>query len=87
MEFRWNSWNIEHATKHGVSLADIISILNSAKGHETRKAGKGKRMVVGRGQGGRMLQVAYVLDADGTAHVIHARPLTSSEKRRFRRHR
>lgn len=29
----------------------------------------------------------YVLDDDGTAYVIHARPLTDAEKRRYRRRR
>ena len=42
-------------------------------------------LVRARGQGGRLIQVVFVLDEDGTAFVIHARPLTDREKRRFRR--
>jgi hypothetical protein len=30
-------------------------------------------------------QVVYVIDPDGTVYVIHARPLTDREKRRYRR--
>lgn len=32
-----------------------------------------------------MIQVIYVVDPDDTLYVIHARPLTDREKRRFRR--
>jgi hypothetical protein len=42
-------------------------------------------LVRGRRRGGRPIQVVFVLDDDGTAFVIHARPLTEAEKRRFRR--
>jgi hypothetical protein len=47
--------------------------------------GDGKYLVQGRGQGGRWLQVVYVLDDEGTVYVIHARPMTDREKRRRRR--
>jgi hypothetical protein len=42
-------------------------------------------LVQGRGGGGRWLQAIYVLDDDGTVFVIHARPMTDREKRRWRR--
>jgi uncharacterized DUF497 family protein len=32
-----------------------------------------------------LLQVVFVLDDDATVFVIHARPLTDRERRRFRR--
>jgi uncharacterized DUF497 family protein len=41
--------------------------------------------VWGRGRSGRFLQVVFILDDDDTVFVIHARPLTDREKRRFRR--
>ena len=44
-----------------------------------------KRLVWGRGRGGRLLQVIFVLDDDGTVFIIHARPLTQKEKQRYRR--
>jgi uncharacterized DUF497 family protein len=40
---------------------------------------------MGRGNGGRFLQVIYVLDADDTVFIIHARSLTDREKKRYRR--
>jgi hypothetical protein len=33
-----------------------------------------------------VLQVVFVLDEDGSIYVLHARPLTDTEKRRYRRH-
>jgi len=44
-----------------------------------------KWLVRGRGKGGRLLQVIFVLDEDDTIYVIHARPLTEKEKRKFRK--
>jgi hypothetical protein len=49
------------------------------------KVGEGKRKAIGRGVGGRFLQVVCVFDHDGTVYVLHARPLTDSEKHRVRR--
>jgi uncharacterized DUF497 family protein len=45
----------------------------------------GKWIVIGRGFGGRLIQVIYIIDRDGTIYVIHARLLTDREKRRYRR--
>jgi hypothetical protein len=42
-------------------------------------------LVQGQGQGGRFLQIIYVLDPADTVFVIHARPLTDREKKRLRR--
>ena len=47
--------------------------------------GDGKWIVIGRGSGGRMVQVLFLVDSDGTLYVIHARPLTDRETRRYRR--
>ena len=78
MDFRWNAWNEEHIARHGVAPDEAESVVSDS---HPRYRGDGKYRVVGRGQGGRWLQVVYVLDEDGTVYVIHARPLTDSEKR------
>ena len=44
-----------------------------------------KWLVWGRTRAGDLLQVVYILDEDDSIYVIHARPLTTREKRRFRR--
>ena len=50
-----------------------------------RRVGDDKLLVWGEGPEGELLQVVYVLDDDGTAFVLHARPLTPREKRLHRR--
>jgi len=44
-----------------------------------------KYLIWGATDAGRLLQVVFVLDSDDAVFVIHARPLTEREKRRFRR--
>ena len=85
MEFRWNEWNLEHATRHGVSVEEIESLIAAAMPPYPEDIGDGKLMVVGQGSGGRYVQAIYVIDEDGGLYVIHARPLADPEKRRFRR--
>ena len=85
MECRWNDWNIEHIAKHGVSPEEAELALSNARRPFPRKIDDDKWLVWGRGVGGRPLQVIFVLDDDEAAFVIHARPLTDREKRRFRR--
>jgi uncharacterized DUF497 family protein len=86
MEFRWNDWNIEHIAKHGVSREEAEFVVNRARRPYPKKQGQ-KWFVAGRGRGGRLVRVVYVLDIDGTAFVVHAMPLTDREKRRHRRRR
>jgi hypothetical protein len=40
-----------------------------------RKMGEGKRVTVGRGTGGRLVQVVFLFDPPGVVYVIHAMPL------------
>lgn len=85
MDFRWNNWNAEHAVKHGVDAEEAERVVETAKSPFPRKIDDGKWLVWGHGFGDRLLQVIFLLDDDGTIFVIHARPLTEKEKRRFRR--
>lgn len=82
IEFRWNSWNVEHATKHGCTISEIQSVVRNAGRGWPRRAGDEKFAVEGRGTGGRMVAVVYVLDDDETRYVIHAMPLTTRRRRR-----
>jgi hypothetical protein len=45
---------------------------------------KRKWLVIGRGIGGRLIRVIYLLDDDQTVFVIHAMPLTTRRRRRGR---
>jgi uncharacterized DUF497 family protein len=85
MDFRWNAWNVEHIARHGVVPVEAEMAVGSAGRGFPRKIEDDKWLVWGRGHGGRLLQVVFVLDDDGTLFVIHARPLTEREKRRYRR--
>jgi uncharacterized DUF497 family protein len=80
-DFRWNEWNLEHATKHGCSVTEIESVLRNMGHGFPRKVDDKKRLVIGRGQGGRVVRVIYVLDPDRTAYVIHAMPVTTRRRR------
>ena len=86
-EFRWNDWNIDHIAEHGVTTAEAEWIVNNARRPYPEEAGGGRLLVRGQTATGDYLQVSYVLDADDTVYVIHARPLTDREKRRYRRRR
>lgn len=87
MDFRWNQWNVEHISKHGIEPEEAELVLVSAEAPFPLIHGDGKWLAWGRGSGGRLLQVIFVLDDDGIIFVIHARPLTEREKRQFRRRR
>jgi hypothetical protein len=81
-QFRWIQWNREHATKHGCTIPEIESVVRNAGRGFPRKRDRTKWLVVGRGTGGRMIRVIYLLDDDGTAFAIHAMPLTTRRRRR-----
>jgi len=87
MPFRWIDWNRDHIAKHGVDLAEAEMVVRQARAPFPEQIGDDKLLVVGRGHGRRYLQVIYLLDPDDTVFIIHARPLTDPEKRRFRRRR
>jgi uncharacterized DUF497 family protein len=80
--FRWNEWNLEHATKHGCSVSEIESVVRKElRANRQRRADDEKWMVTGRGQGDRFIQVVFVLDDDDTLYVIHAMPVTTRRRR------
>lgn len=82
--FRWNGWNQEHATRHGVSAGEAERVVLAARRPWPRDAGDDKWLVEGRGQGDRMVRVVYVVDPDGTLYIIQAMPLTTRRRRRSR---
>ena len=85
MDLRWIAWNLEHATLHDVTIEEIEWLIDSAATPFPEYRGDGKWLVQGRGMAERYIQAIYLLDEDGAAFVIHARPLNEMEKRRYRR--
>jgi uncharacterized protein len=84
VRYRWNVWNVGHIAEHGISPADAEYLVDRARRPYPKIIGDDKRLVIGQTPSGLYVQVIYVLDDDGTAYVIHARPLTDREKRRYR---
>lgn len=85
MDFRWNEWNEQHVADHGVRPAEAEAVVEKARRPFPRKIDDDKWLVWGRGQGGRLLQVVFVLDDEECVYVIHARPLTDREKHCYHR--
>lgn len=85
MEFRWIEWNVEHIGKHGVRPEEAEMVVENATRPFPMQPEKDKYLVWGRGDGGRFLQVVYLMDDDETVFVIHSRGLTEREKHRYRR--
>jgi uncharacterized DUF497 family protein len=83
--FRWNDWNLTHIAEHNVEAKEAVFVVNHARRPWPEYVGNGKWRVWGPTAAGRPLQVIYVIDADLTLFVIHARDLNSSEKQRYRR--
>ncbi len=87
MDFRWSEWNLEHLARHGLEPeAAEAAVLAPARGFP-RRIGEDKWLVWGADEGGRPLQVVFVLDEDGSVFVIHGRALTDKEKHAYRRRR
>ena len=87
MDFRWIEWNIAKCEKHGVDPADAAYVVAHAWRPFPRGIDGDKLLVWGQAPDGSYLQVIYLLDPDGTAFIIHARPLTESQRRQLRRKR
>lgn len=83
--FRWNDWNVEHLARHAVETSEAEEVVEGASAPFPDRHGREKLRVWGKTAEGRHLQVVFVLDPEGSVFVIHARPLTETEKGRFRR--
>jgi hypothetical protein len=81
--FKWIDWNLEHATRHGITVSEIEAIV-SHPAQGPRHVGDNKYVVVGRGIGERVIEVVYVIDAAGPVFVIHAQQVTTRRRRRGR---
>jgi uncharacterized DUF497 family protein len=84
-EFRWNAWNVDHIAEHGVRRTEAEFVVSHPGRGFPRREAEQKFRVWGRAADGRYLQVVYIFDPPGVIYVIHARPLTDTEKRLLRR--
>ena len=86
-EFRWIQWNRDKIAQHNVEPAEAEFAVDHARRPFPLKVDDEKRLVWGQTPGGRYLQVVYLIDREESIFVIHARPLTNKEKKRWRRRR
>jgi len=87
MEFVWNVKNIGHIAKHGLLPQQAeFAVVHARQPYPQMVCGD-QRIVVGRLADGLYVQVVYVpsRSVPGAVYVMHARPLTDDEKRRYRR--
>jgi hypothetical protein len=82
--FRWNDWNLEHATRHDCTVEEIESVVRNAGHGWPLRQPDDKFVVEGRGTGGRLVRVVYILSPADMIYVIHAMPLTTRRRRRRR---
>ena len=85
MDFRWNDWNEEHLAAHGVSPGEAEDVVLGARSPFPMIQDDEKYLVWGPTEAGRLLQIVFVIDAEKSVFVIHGRPLTEPEKKRYRR--
>lgn len=73
-----------HFETHGISEDEIANIMSNPD--EDRRGREGCRMAIGRTEGGRVLRVIYVPDAERKASfVVTAYELTTKQLQAFRR--
>lgn len=85
MIFKWNAWNEEHIAAHGIEPEGAEEVILDARSPFPLVQDDEKYLVWGPTAAGRLLQVVFVIDPSDAIFVIHARPLTDREKKRYRR--
>jgi uncharacterized protein len=85
LEFRWNDWNEGHVSEHGVDPREAEEVVRKARPPYPLAGTDDKFLVWGPTAEGRFLQVVFLMDGEDSVFVVHARPLTEREKRRYRR--
>jgi uncharacterized DUF497 family protein len=79
--FRWIEWNRQKIARHGISLAEAESVVRNARNPYPRRGKQGRWLVVGRGQGDRLIEVAFLRDPDSSIFIIRAMPLSTRRRR------
>jgi uncharacterized DUF497 family protein len=85
MEFRWNQWSANHISEHGVEPEEAEEVVRGARPPYPLASADEKLLVWGPTAEGKFLQVVFVVDTEDSVFIIHARPLTDREKKRYRR--
>ena len=76
MQFRWIAWNRDHVAEHGVEPEEAETVIRQAEPPFPQQVGDDRLLVMGRGQGGRFLQVVYVLEPDDAVYRVQNGKIT-----------
>ena len=85
--FEWDETNLEHLEKHGFSRADAEAVITDPRRVRVdsyNARGEKRYGVIGRGTGGDILHVVFVLRGSNI-RPFHCRAATPAEKRRYKR--
>ena len=81
----WDTWNLTHITKHGITREQVEQAITS---NDTiaRESRKNRFLVLGPTQAGLLLAVVIgpVPDEPGAFYTFSARPASRQERRYFR---
>src|SRR4051794_36363665 len=69
MEFRWIEWNQAKVATHGVTPDEAMEAVRTARSPYPEKSFDGRWLVLGQTAAGRFIQVAFLVDEDGTVFV------------------
>jgi uncharacterized DUF497 family protein len=79
----WDSWNLEHVTKHDVTVAEILEALDNVV--EGKQSYKGRFQVVGTTDRGKVLSIIIGPNPEHPTiwYVFSARPASRRERKYF----
>ena len=78
----WDDWNVEHISKHKVSINEVEEVCRLAR--KTFKSYKGRLIILGKTQKGRLLTIVLAPEGKGKYYVVTARDISKKERRIFK---
>lgn len=78
----WDSWNIAHIARHGVTQDEVEEICHNDPLVQTGK--KGRLLIIGFNQGGKMLTVILDEESQGIYYPVTARAASKKERKLYK---
>jgi len=75
----WGDWNVEHISKHKVGINEVEEVCRFAG--KTFKSYKGRLIILGKTQKGRLLTIVLAPEDKGKYYVVTARDMSKKERR------
>jgi uncharacterized DUF497 family protein len=82
-ELTWDERTIGHIARHNVTVREVEEVCFGSKSFVFRRGDR--YIVLGQTNAGRYLFIVIVRTQTGRGHVLTAREMDDSEKRRYRR--